>query len=175
MADRNCRPGPARALVGLGSNLGDRLGNIESALSLLRGIPHCEVDRVSRIIETSPCGYADQPDFLNCAASVLTSLSPEALLQGMLAVEKALGRVRLVPGGPRTVDLDLLFHGASVVSTPLLTLPHPRLHERLFVLEPLAEIAPDFMHPLLKKTVIDLLRCLRENSRNSGRASPARS
>ena len=124
-----------RAYVGLGSNLGDREGTILAAAEQLG--PH----RLSRIRETEPWGYADQPPFLNAAAELETELGPRALLDRLLELERALGRVRNGPRyGPRTIDLDLLLYGDVVADEPGLTVPHPRLAERLFVLEPLFEL-----------------------------------
>ena len=124
-----------RAYVGLGSNLGDREGTILAAAERLG--PH----RLSRIRETEPWGYADQPWFLNAAAELETELAPRELLERLLEIERGLGRTRNGPRyGPRTVDLDLLLYGDLVVAEPGLTVPHPRLAERLFVLEPLFEL-----------------------------------
>ena len=124
-----------RAYVGLGSNLGDREGTILAAAEQLG--PH----RLSLIRETEPWGYADQPPFLNAAAELETELGPRALLDRLLELERALGRVRNGPRyGPRTIDLDLLLYGDVVADEPGLTVPHPRLAERLFVLEPLFEL-----------------------------------
>ncbi len=137
-----------RAYVGLGSNLGDREATIRRALEALGAEPEIEVVAVATLRETDPVGYLDQPRFLNAAAAIETELSPRALLERLLAVERALGRTREGPRmGPRTIDLDLLVHGDAVLDEPELHLPHPRLHERRFVLEPLAEIAPGLEIP----------------------------
>jgi 2-amino-4-hydroxy-6-hydroxymethyldihydropteridine diphosphokinase len=125
------------AYVGLGSNLGDREAAIRRAAARIGA------RRLSSIRETEPWGYADQPRFLNAAAEVETGLEPRPFLERLLAVERELGRVRAGPRyGPRAIDLDLLLHGSRVVDEPGLTVPHPRLRERLFVLEPLAELDP---------------------------------
>jgi 2-amino-4-hydroxy-6-hydroxymethyldihydropteridine diphosphokinase len=152
---------PSLALVGLGSNLGDRQGFIQGALERLGGIEGIEIVRVSPLVETHPQDVCDQPDFLNGAASLKTSLSALDLLASMLDVEAALGRVRTVRRGPRTVDLDLLFYDQKVLVTPELVLPHPRLHMRSFVLDPLSRIAPGFRHPVLGRTVEELRRLQR--------------
>ena len=139
----------ARAFVGLGSNLGDREQTIARALALLGEHPDVEVLRVSRLRETAPWGYADQPAFLNGAALLETALPPRELLVTLLAVEQQLGRERdpAVRYGPRTIDLDLLLYEDAVLDEPGLTLPHPRLHEREFALEPLAELEPELVIP----------------------------
>jgi 2-amino-4-hydroxy-6-hydroxymethyldihydropteridine diphosphokinase len=165
-------PSFVQAFVGLGSNIGDRRGNLDCALSRLGALPGCILDRVSTVIETRPEGFADQPDFLNCAARVNTSQSPQEFMQALLGIEADLGRVRTVRWGPRTIDLDLLFHGSAVLSSPGLVVPHPRLHERLFVLEPLSEIAPDFVHPALGLTVRSLLDGLL-SARDGSASTPA--
>jgi 2-amino-4-hydroxy-6-hydroxymethyldihydropteridine diphosphokinase len=134
----------ARAFVGLGSNLGDPEELIRSALELLGAEAAIEVVGVSSLRETDPVGYEDQPRFLNGAAELATELPPQELLERLLGIERRLGRVRGEGPrfGPRTIDLDLLLYGQETVEEPGLTLPHPRLHERRFALEPLAELDP---------------------------------
>jgi len=142
---------PVRAYVGLGSNLGDREGSIRRAAELIGA------RRLSTIRETEPWGVEDQPLFLNAAAELDTELAPAALLDRLLEVERDLGRTRDgARHGPRTIDLDLLLYGAERLDEPGLTVPHPRLHERLFALEPLAELDPALDVPG-KGLVLDLL------------------
>ena len=138
-----------RAYVGLGANLGDREATIRRAVELLAADPEIEVAAVSSLRETDPVGYADQPRFLNGAAALDTELSPRALLDRLLAVERELGRVRgeRPRFGPREIDLDLLLYGDRVVDEPGLTVPHPRLAERRFALEPLHELDPGLRLP----------------------------
>ena len=138
-----------RAYVGVGANLGDRERTIRDALAALDARADVAVVAVSALRETDPVGYLDQPRFLNGAAALETELAPRALLDALLEVERELGRVR--GGGPRygprPIDLDLLLHGDLVVDEPGLVVPHPRLHERLFALEPLAELDPALVVP----------------------------
>jgi 2-amino-4-hydroxy-6-hydroxymethyldihydropteridine diphosphokinase len=131
-----------RAYVALGSNLGDREGTIRAALAALDAEPGVRVAGVSSLIETEPVGVVDQPRFLNGAAALETTLGARALLDLLLAVERRFGREReaVPPQGPRTLDLDLLLYGNARISEPGLEVPHPRLHERAFVLAPLAEL-----------------------------------
>jgi 2-amino-4-hydroxy-6-hydroxymethyldihydropteridine diphosphokinase len=138
-----------RAYVGLGSNLGDREGTLRAALGRLRHLPETKVLRVSTLRNTEPVGYLDQPRFLNGAAELETGLSARRLLGALLELERAFGRDRAsVPAqGPRTLDLDLLLYGQEQIDEPGLELPHPRLHERRFVLEPLAELDPSLEVP----------------------------
>ena len=137
-----------RAYVGLGSNLGDREHMIWGAVHMLAFNPDVAVVAVSALRETDPVGYLDQPPFLNAAAALDTDLTPRALLDLLLTVERELGRTRDSPRfGPRTIDLDLLLYGDEIVDEPGLTVPHPRLHERVFALEPLAELDPDLVVP----------------------------
>jgi 2-amino-4-hydroxy-6-hydroxymethyldihydropteridine diphosphokinase len=137
-----------RAYVGLGSNLGDRERMLWGAIHMLAFNPEVDVVAVSSIRETEPVGIADQPRFLNAAVAVETELGPRALLDLLLSIERELGRTRDGPRfGPRTIDLDLLLYGDEVVDEPGLTVPHPRLHERRFVLEPLAELDDELTVP----------------------------
>ncbi len=139
----------ARAFVGLGSNLGDRESTLRAAVGRLRGLVGTEVRGVSRFRDTEPVGYLDQPRFLNGAVELETALSPQALLAALLELERAFGRDRAAspPQGPRTLDLDLLLYGEDTIAEPGLEVPHPRLHERRFVLEPLAELDPALVVP----------------------------
>jgi 2-amino-4-hydroxy-6-hydroxymethyldihydropteridine diphosphokinase len=138
-----------RAFVGLGSNLGDRESTLRAAIGRLRTVPNVEVRAVSSFRDTAPVGYVDQPRFLNAVVELETSLSARALLGVLLELERAFGRDRTTapPMGPRTLDLDLLLYGESTIDEPLLQVPHPRLHERRFVLEPLAELDPGLEVP----------------------------
>jgi 2-amino-4-hydroxy-6-hydroxymethyldihydropteridine diphosphokinase len=131
-----------RAYVGVGSNLGDREETIRAAIAALP-----DVVAVSELRETDPVGVTDQPPFLNGAVALDTALAPRELLEALLAVERQLGRERRERWGPRTIDLDLLLYGCEAVDEPGLTVPHPRLHERRFALEPLAELEPDLVVP----------------------------
>ena len=137
-----------RAFIGLGANLGEREEMLRRALDLLAAEPGLELRRVSTFRETEPVGYLDQPRFVNAAAEVETELSAADLLALLLDVERRLGRVRGGPRfGPRTIDLDLLLYGDETIREPGLRVPHPRLHERRFALEPLAELDPHLELP----------------------------
>lgn len=143
--------------VGIGSNLGDRAGNL---LLAVRGLIEAslEISKLSSIYETEPVGMPDAPLFLNMVAEVRTgSISPTQMMARMLRIEYLLGRKDKNLNVPRTIDLDLLFYGDTRLSTPFLTLPHPRLHLRNFVLIPMSEIAAEFRHPSLKKSISDLV------------------
>ncbi|MEC9372772.1 MAG: 2-amino-4-hydroxy-6-hydroxymethyldihydropteridine diphosphokinase [Planctomycetota bacterium] len=150
------------AAVALGANLGDRASNIRRALDALADRNHITLIAASSIIETPPLtlpGSPPQSPYLNAAALLRTSLPPRDLLRALLDIEQSLGRTRdrAARWAPRTIDLDLLLYADRVIEEPGLTIPHPRLHERRFVLEPLAEIAPHLVHPILKRTVAALL------------------
>jgi 2-amino-4-hydroxy-6-hydroxymethyldihydropteridine diphosphokinase len=138
-----------RAYVGLGANLGDRERTIREALAQLDRTPRVQVVAVSSLTETDPVGYLDQPRFLNGAAALETSLAARGLLDVLLAVERRFGRVRegAVPQGPRPLDLDLLLYDSAEIDEAGLRIPHPRLHERRFVLEPLVELDPSLKVP----------------------------
>ncbi len=147
-----------RAYVGLGSNLGDREANLHGALGMLDAREEISVVKTSSFIETEPVGGpAGQGMFLNAAAAVDTTLSPRELLGACQDVERALGRERGVRWGPRTMDIDILLYSEDVVHEPDLEIPHRRMREREFVLAPLAEIAPDALHPVLEKTAGGML------------------
>ncbi|HET6850045.1 MAG TPA: 2-amino-4-hydroxy-6-hydroxymethyldihydropteridine diphosphokinase [Gaiellales bacterium] len=143
-----------RAYVGLGSNLGDSLGVLRGATARLAGLG--AVLAVSPVYETDPVGYEDQPAFLNAVVRLDTTLEPEALLDGLLAIEAEFHRERTVRWGPRTLDLDLLWYEGVTRTDQRLTLPHPRAHERAFVLRPLADLEPEL--PLAGSTPAELLR-----------------
>ena len=145
-----------RVYFSLGSNLGDREAYLRRALEALAGAG-VRVLRVSSIRETEPVDVREQPMFLNLVAEAETDLFPKQLLGHTQQIERELGRVRTLPKGPRTIDIDILLYGSLVMDTPELTIPHPRMAERLFVLLPLAELAPDLRHPVTHRTVRDML------------------
>lgn len=141
--------------LALGSNLGNRLSNIKNAISNLT--PQMAVKKKSPVYETPPWGYADQPPFLNQVLKAETYLEPEELLGHLKRLETALGRETGFQNGPRLIDIDILFYDDEVIETPSVVIPHPRLHQRAFVLVPLNDIAPDLVHPVLEKSVSEML------------------
>jgi 2-amino-4-hydroxy-6-hydroxymethyldihydropteridine diphosphokinase len=140
--------------LSLGSNLADRDANLQTAIAKLGEIGN--VVGVSSFYETEPIELTAQPWFLNCAVKFETEKMPRQLMSAILNLEQSMGRQRKQKKGPRTIDIDVLLFGSSIIEIPSLTVPHPRLHERRFVLEPLAEIAPDARHPVFKRTVREL-------------------
>ena len=136
-----------RAALALGSNLEDPEAQVRRGFAAIAALPDTELLGESRLFRTAPVGYVDQPDFVNACALVETRLEPRALLEALLAVEKRHGRVRDVPNGPRTLDLDIVLYGDRVVNEPGLHIPHPRAHERAFVLAPLVDVWPDARIP----------------------------
>jgi 2-amino-4-hydroxy-6-hydroxymethyldihydropteridine diphosphokinase len=147
------------AYLSLGANLGDRQANLDQALKLIS--ERMRLGKVSSIYDTEPVGMTNQPRFLNLACEVLTRLSPEGLLALIKGIELKMGRYSRT-GEPRIIDIDIVLFGDQVINTPDLVIPHPRMHERAFVLIPLAEIAPDLVHPVLKKTIKDLDKAVKE-------------
>ena len=141
--------------LALGTNLGDRSANLKQAIAALT--PQLEVKAKSRVYETPPWGFEEQPKFLNQVVKANTYLDPEPLLKHLKRLEVALGRQESFPNGPRLIDIDLLFYDNLVLNKPSLVIPHPRLHERGFVLLPLLDIAPNLVHPVQQKTVEELV------------------
>ena len=152
--------GEVTAYIGLGSNLGNRGQTLLAAVKRIDALDGASVRQVSQFIVTEPVGGPeDQPQYLNGAAEITTSLSPRELLSALMDIERDLGRRRGAEArwGPRTCDLDILLMGETVLEAAEVTIPHPRMHERAFVLRPLAAIAPDVVHPVLGLTVVELL------------------
>ena len=149
--------------LSLGSNLGDRAANLERAIEALPEIA-VRVLRRSSIYETEPVDLIAQPWFLNCVVEAETSLEPRQLLDALQGIERLLGARKLVPRGPRIIDLDVLFYGTSVIRAEEMEIPHPRMANRRFVLVPMAEIAPEFRHPVLGVSIAELLAAARDKS-----------
>jgi 2-amino-4-hydroxy-6-hydroxymethyldihydropteridine diphosphokinase len=148
--------GMNKVLLGLGANLGEPVRQLARAVERLGEV--VEVEAVSPVYRSEPVGYREQPDFYNLVVLARTPLPAEELLARTQEIERELGRVRAFPNAPRTLDIDLLAHGSRVLDTPDLALPHPRMHLRAFVLVPLAEVAPKWRHPVLKRTARELLQ-----------------
>lgn len=142
--------------LGLGSNIGDKQRNITNALCLISEI--CEVKKKSRMYLTEPVGNIEQDWFLNCVVEIQTEIEPKHLLSSFKSIERKLGRAKNVKNGPRIIDIDILFYGNNIVTTKNLVIPHPLLHERLFVLQPMMDLDPGFIHPVLKKSIQELYK-----------------
>lgn len=153
-----------RAYLGLGSNVGDKRRNLDEARRQLEGSPGISVLKVSSYRKTEPVGGPPQDNFLNAAMEIETTLAPEELLKRCLEIEAAMGRRRQVHWGPRIMDIDILIYDKLVLDSPTLKIPHPLMHLRRFVLEPLSEFAPDMLHPAKNKTMLQLLRDLLDQS-----------
>jgi 2-amino-4-hydroxy-6-hydroxymethyldihydropteridine diphosphokinase len=144
-------------LLSLGSNTGDSTENLKLAIANVNALDMTEVIAVSSVHKTAPWGKTDQPDFLNQSVLVATDLNVAELMENILQIEKDMGRVREEKWGPRLIDIDIILFGEETISTPELTIPHPHMHERRFVLEPSVEIAGHMIHPVIKKSVSELL------------------
>ncbi len=149
-----------QAFIGIGSNLDNPMEKCREAATLLQAIPGITVAALSSYYKTEPLGQPDQPWYINAVAEIRSTLDPLALLHALLHIEKEMGRERTDKWGPRIIDLDLLFYGNSVLNIAALKLPHPEIPNRKFVLAPLEEIAPDHVHPVLQKTVREMLNDL---------------
>jgi 2-amino-4-hydroxy-6-hydroxymethyldihydropteridine diphosphokinase len=156
-------PGGKLIYLSLGSNLGDRAANLERAIAALPGAG-VRVLRRSSLYETEPVDFLAQPWFLNCVVEGETSLMARQLLHALQGIERMFGRKKRIARGPRVIDLDILFYDASVIRTPEVEIPHPRMHKRRFVLAPLAELAPDLRHPVLGAPVAELLAAVQDSS-----------
>ena len=147
----------AIVFLSLGSNQGDKSKNIRYAIHALESIPGTSELCLSGIWRTAAWGKTDQDDFLNCAVSIRTLITPAVLMERIIEIEKNMGRIRAEHWGPRIIDIDILFYGNEIIRTESLVIPHPELQNRKFVLAPLLEIAPDFIHPVFKKSITQLL------------------
>jgi 2-amino-4-hydroxy-6-hydroxymethyldihydropteridine diphosphokinase len=144
----------AKVYLGLGSNIGDKLSNIRKAINYAK--KKMRVTKISPIYKTEPVGYKKQDWFLNCVIEAKTDSNPSELLAFLKSIEKKLKRKKTFRYGPRTIDIDILFYNNRIIKSKNLQVPHPRMHRRFFVLEPLSKISPNFIHPKLKKTIVEL-------------------
>lgn len=153
------------AYIAMGSNMGDKKENLKAAIDLINNSLLTKVTKISNFYETEPVGYLEQDNFINAAIEVKTLLSPKKLMVFLLEKEKDLKRERIIKWGPRTIDLDVLLYDALITSQEDIIIPHPRMEERLFVLKPLADIAPYVIHPILNSRIIDLMNKISEKEK----------
>ncbi|MFQ5965730.1 MAG: 2-amino-4-hydroxy-6-hydroxymethyldihydropteridine diphosphokinase [Candidatus Scalinduaceae bacterium] len=156
----------AKVYVGLGSNLGNREKNLVSAITKINACKGIHVVNKSGFYKTKPIGGPAQPDYVNCVLELDTDITPQKLLEKCKRIESELGRTRGVRWGPRVIDIDILLYGSKVVNDHNLKIPHENMHTRIFVLEPLYEISPDLKHPILKKTIFELMKELKVSIKN---------
>jgi 2-amino-4-hydroxy-6-hydroxymethyldihydropteridine diphosphokinase len=154
------------AYIAIGSNLGDKLSNCLKAIELIDGIPGCMVTARSGLFRTAPVGVDGHDWYVNGVISISTEISAHQLLESLLSIEKDLGRVRIKKWDPRIIDLDILLFGRDTMDEEALIIPHPLMHLRRFVLVPLVQIAPDFIHPVLDQTMTELLAGLRDDDQS---------
>ena len=155
-----------RAFISIGSNIGEKLQNCLRAISLLDNLKGCKVIKKSSFYKTEPVGYKEQDWFINCAVLIDTKLDPYELLDRLQQIEILMGREKSFKWGPRLIDLDLLLYEDIIMDEEKLTIPHPLMHKRRFVLIPISELAPDLIHPVLNKPVIEILRSLPEDGQS---------
>ncbi len=155
-----------RAFISIGSNIGEKLQNCLKAICLLDNLKGCKVIKKSSFYKTEPVGYKEQDWFINCAVLIDTKLNPYELLDRLQQIEILMGREKSFKWGPRLIDLDLLLYEDIIMNGEKLTIPHPLMHKRRFVLVPVSELAPDLIHPVLNKSIIEILRSLPEDGQS---------
>lgn len=153
-----------KAYIAIGSNLGDKEKNIKESMEIINNSSHTKINKIAEYYNTEPVGYKEQDDFLNTAIEIKTLLTPKKLMRFLLSVEKSLKRERVIKWGPRTLDLDIIFYDDLISSDEEVIIPHPRMEERLFVLNPLCDIAPYKIHPILNKRIMDIRDNILKNS-----------
>lgn len=153
-----------KAYISIGSNIGDKEENIKTSIKKIEGIKEVKISKISKIIDTDPWGYEDQEAFKNSAIEIITFLEPKELMTNLLNIEKEMKRERVIKWGPRIIDLDIILFDDYITSDDYVTIPHPRMEEREFVLKPLCEIAPNLIHPLKRERIFRLLLSLQKDS-----------
>jgi len=154
------------AFISIGSNIGNEIGNCRKGIDEINDLPYCFVTDISRFYKTSPVDYVEQDWFANCAIKIKTEYSPEELLFNLREIEKKTGSIeKKIRFGPRILDLDIIFYDDIIIDSNMLTIPHPRMHKRYFVLQPISDIEPDFIHPVLKISIKSLIENLKKDIR----------